>query len=157
MLTFIYRFIEGYLKNICEQRNNIFFYCKYKESPLFEFLNVSSTCCDICGKLILCLKVAARRSEKTGNFLSNTDMTFVTKSNILNPEKQKKKQKIELQMFQSAAGRILESDWFLFNYEFKFTIFFFVLFKYGFLNVDYLVARAFVIFVQWNGHRHLEI
>ena len=34
MLTFIYRFIEGYLKNICEQRNNIFFYCKYKESPL---------------------------------------------------------------------------------------------------------------------------
>ena len=23
MLTFIYRFIEGYLKNICEQRNNI--------------------------------------------------------------------------------------------------------------------------------------
>lgn len=38
MLTFIYRFIEGYLKNICEQRNNIFFYCKYKESPLFEFL-----------------------------------------------------------------------------------------------------------------------
>ena len=84
MLTFIYRFIEGYLKNICEQRNNIFFYCKYKEgylkniceqrnniffyckykeSPLFEFLNVSSTCCDICGKLILCLKVAARRSE----------------------------------------------------------------------------------------------
>ena len=24
MLTFIYRFIEGYLKNICEQRNNIF-------------------------------------------------------------------------------------------------------------------------------------
>ena len=50
-------------------------------------------------------------------------MTFVTKSNILNPEKQKKKQKIELQMFQRAAGRILESDWFLLNYEFKFTIF----------------------------------
>lgn len=25
MLTFIYRFIEGYLKNICEQRNNIYF------------------------------------------------------------------------------------------------------------------------------------
>ena len=36
-------------------------------------------------------------------------------------------------MFQSAAGRILESDWFLFNYEFKFTIFFFVLLNTVFL------------------------
>ena len=104
MLTFIYRFIEGYLKNICEQRNNIFFYCKYKESPLFEFLNFSSTCCDICGKLILCLKVAARRSEQTGNFLSNTDMTFVTKSNILNPEKQKKNKKLNYRCFKALQG-----------------------------------------------------
>ena len=36
-------------------------------------------------------------------------------------------------MFQSAVGRILESDWFLFNYEFKFTIFFFVLLNTVFL------------------------
>lgn len=81
---------------------------------------------------------------------TSTSVAFET-SISSQPRKTKKKQKIELQMFQSAAGRILESDWFLFNYEFKFTIFFFVLFKYGFLNVDYLVARAFVIFVQWNG------
>lgn len=59
-------------------------------------------------------------------------------------------------MFQSAVGRILESDWFLFNYEFQFTIFFFVLLNTVFLMLITLSQEP-SLSLSSDGHRHLEI